>query len=110
MNSHFGFGARLRYWFDRTMSAGTGALIGWLALVSLVIIVLFGGLIALTGITQEGGDAIGFAEATWEALMRTMDAGTVGGDTGWTFRLVMLVVTIAGIFVFSTLIDRKSVV
>jgi voltage-gated potassium channel Kch len=33
-----------------------------------------------------------------------MDAGTIGGDTGWDFRLVMLIVTIAGIFVFSTLI------
>ena len=30
--------------------------------------------------------------------MRTLDAGTVGGDAGWGFRIVMLVVTMAGIF------------
>ena len=36
--------------------------------------------------------------------MRTLDAGTMGGDTGWGFRIVMLVVTIGGIFVVSTLI------
>src|SRR5512136_1191825 len=36
--------------------------------------------------------------------MRTFDAGTMGGDTGWGFRLVMLFVTIGGIFVVSTLI------
>src|SRR5512136_2820034 len=36
--------------------------------------------------------------------MRTFDAGTMGGDTGWGFRLVMLGVTIGGVFVISTLI------
>ena len=49
-----------------------------------------------------------FFEAAWESLMRSMDAGTVAGDTGWGFRFVGLLVTIAGIFIFSTLIGILS--
>jgi len=102
------FSSKLRYWFDQTMAAGTGALIGWLAIISLIIVVFFAAIITIAGITQQGGEALSFAEAAWESLMRTMDAGTVGGDTGWTFRLIMLLVTLAGIFVFSTLIGVLS--
>jgi voltage-gated potassium channel Kch len=108
MKSKHNFPARLRYWFDRTMSAGPGALIGWLGIVSLVIILAFGALITVTGITQEDGQSLGFAEATWESLMRTLDSGTMGGDTGWVFRFMMLMVTLAGIFVVSTLIGILS--
>jgi ion channel POLLUX/CASTOR len=102
------FSSKLRYWFDQTMAAGTGALIGWLGIISLVIIVAFGAFIALTGVSQEGGEALTFAEATWESLMRTLDSGTMGGDTGWVFRLIMLLVTLSGIFVVSTLIGVLS--
>ena len=49
-----------------------------------------------------------FIEGAWESLMRTMDAGTMGGDLGWSFRGVSLFVTIAGIFVFSALIGVLS--
>ncbi len=102
------FTSKLRYWFDQTMAAGTGALIGWLGIISLIIILAFGAIIAVTGIAQEDGQALTFAEAAWESLMRTLDAGTMGGDTGWVFRGVMLLVTLAGIFVVSTLIGVLS--
>lgn len=108
MKSSHSLSARLRYWFDRTMSAGTAALIGWLGVISLVIIFAFGAVITLSGIAQEDGQSLGFAEATWESLMRTLDAGTMGGDTGWVFRGLMLLVTLAGIFVVSTLIGLLS--
>jgi len=108
MKSSHSLAARLRYWFDRTMSAGTAALIGWLGIISLIIILAFGAVITVTGIAQEDGQSLGFAEATWESLMRTLDAGTMGGDTGWVFRGLMLLVTMAGIFVVSTLIGLLS--
>lgn len=101
-------GARLRYEFDKTMAGGAIALMGWLALISLVVIVIAGAVLALTGIAPEGGEPVGFIEGAWESLMRTMDAGTVGGDQGWSFRGVSLVVTFAGIFVFSALIGVIS--
>jgi hypothetical protein len=45
-----------------------------------------------------------FIEAGWGALMRTFDAGTMGGDSGWGLRSVGLIATIGGIFIVSALI------
>ena len=36
--------------------------------------------------------------------MRTVDTGTVAGDTGWSFRLVGFAITLGGIFIVSALI------
>jgi voltage-gated potassium channel Kch len=102
------FAARLRYAFDTSMSAGPIALIGWLAILSIVVIAVAGLVLAVTGIAPDGAERMGFVEAMWASLMRTLDAGTMGGDAGWGFRLVMLLVTIAGIFVVSTLIGILS--
>lgn len=99
---------RWRYDFDNFMSQGTIALISGLALVSLVFIVLMAAVVSLTGIAPAGGDRLSLPEALWGVLMRTLDSGTVGGDTGWTFRLTMLFVTFGGIFVVSTLIGLLS--
>jgi ion channel POLLUX/CASTOR len=101
-------GERLRYAFDKSMSAGPIALIGWLALISLVVIVFASLILVLFQVGPEGQPPVDFFEAIWESLMRSMDAGTVAGDTGWGFRLIGLLVTIAGIFIFSTLIGVLS--
>lgn len=100
--------ARLRYEFDKSMAAGTLALIGWLGVASLLIVIVAGLFLVLSGITQPDQPRLGFAEAAWESLMRAMDAGTVGGDSGWAFRGVMLIVTLAGLFVVSALIGVLS--
>jgi voltage-gated potassium channel Kch len=97
-------GEKFRYWFDQTMAAGTGALIAWLGAVSLVIIMAFATFITLIQLAPEDGKALGFAESIWQTTMRALDAGAVGADTGWFFRIVMLTVTFAGIFVVSALI------
>jgi voltage-gated potassium channel Kch len=52
----------------------------------------------------EDAEGITFLEAFWASLMRTLDPGTMGGDIGWGFRLVMLFVTLGGIFIVSALI------
>lgn len=101
-------GERLRYAFDKSMAAGPIALIGWLAVLSLIVIMVAGAIIAVLGITPDGGDNLNFIEAMWASLMRTLDAGTMGGDTGWSFRLIMLLVTLGGIFIVSTLIGVLS--
>jgi ion channel POLLUX/CASTOR len=101
------FRQRFQYFFDNFMSRGTVALIGGLALISLVVIFIAATIIRLGGkvLAPEGyGQGMTFFEAAWESLMRTFDAGTMGGDAGWGFRFVMLFVTIGGIFVVSTLI------
>ncbi len=102
----YSFRQRFGYWFDNLMSRGTSALIGGLALLTLVIIIIAALIITIGGrlLAPEGADTPGFLEAAWLSLMRTLDAGTMGGDAGWGFRLIMLLVTIGGIFIVSTLI------
>src|SRR5262245_33852907 len=95
---------RVRYAFDNTMSRGTIALIGWLAALSMLVVVAMAMVVTLVGITPAGGEQFTFPEAIWQSLMRTLDAGTMGGDAGWSFRIAMLLVTFGGIFVISTLI------
>jgi voltage-gated potassium channel Kch len=93
---------RLRYWFDNTMSRGPIALIAWLFLVSVLLIAVLSGVVVALGLDP---DKRGFIQVAWAGLMRTLDAGTMGGDQGsWSFLLVMLLVTLAGIFIVSTLI------
>lgn len=101
-------GARLRYAFDNSLSAGTVALIGWLGVVSLAVVTLAAALLTISGIKPDDGEALSFGEGLWQALMRAMDAGTVGGDNGWAFRAVMLVVTLGGLFIVGALISVLS--
>lgn len=103
-----GLGARLRYAFDKSMAAGPIALMGWLAVISLAVIVAASAILALLRIAPEGGNSLSFGEAMWESLMRTLDSGTMGGDAGWGFRVVMLAVTLGGIFIVSALIGVLS--
>ncbi len=79
-------------------------MIAWLALFSLAIIILAALIVSLAGIAPPGEEPLNFIEASWQALMRTLDAGMMGGDTGWGFRIVMFGVTLGGVFIISTLI------
>ena len=49
-----------------------------------------------------------FFEAMWLSLMRTLDPGTMGGDQGWLFRVLMLLVTIGGLIIVASLIGIVS--
>ncbi|GGX87862.1 CASTOR/POLLUX-related putative ion channel [Streptomyces hiroshimensis] len=95
---------RLRYWFDATMDRGTPALIGWLALASLLLVASITVLVVLC--TDEDTEANGgWAGVAWMSMLRTLDPGTMGGDTGGpVFLALMLLVTIGGIFIVSALI------
>ncbi len=101
------FKHKVQYRFDNLMSRGTIALIGGLGMLSLIVIAIAATVISLGGKTlapEGSSERMTFVEAAWESLMRTFDAGTMGADAGWGFRIVMLFVTIGGIFVVSTLI------
>jgi ion channel POLLUX/CASTOR len=104
MQPQYPFRERARYWFDNTLSRGPIALIGWLALASVVVIAIAAIIVVIFGIAPAGENQPGFFEAAWMSLMRTLDAGTMGGDAGWGFRFVMFAVTLGGVFVISTLI------
>ena len=98
---------RLRYRFEKTLSRGTVAIIGWLALVSAALIALSALILAAMRIGQDAADhehPYGFFEGMWQSMLRTLDPGVVAGDNGWQLRLLMMVVTIGGIFIVSILI------
>lgn len=95
---------RLRYKFDNTLSGGSAAVIGWLAALSVAVILTISLLVWLGQIGPSDEEPMTLSEAIWASLMRTLDPGTMGGDTGWRFRFAMLAVTLGGIFVISTFI------
>ncbi len=98
------FGDRLHYAFDNLMSRGTVALIVGLFVISMVFILVVAAIVVFVRIRPAGDSELTFLEAMWQSLMRTLDPGTMGGDEGWGFRVSMLIVTLGGIFVVSTLI------
>ena len=98
------FGDRLRYRFDNFMSRGTIALVGALFAGTFLLILVGTLILVLARLKPAGGEALGFGEALWQVTMRTVDTGTVAGDTGWSFRLVGFAITLGGIFIVSALI------
>ncbi len=104
MSNKYTFKQKLRYYFDNTLSRGTSSIIIWLAILSLLIIIVFGMVYAFSGINMKGEEGMNFFEAMWQTLLRSIDPGTMAGDTGWGFRLIGLLITIGGIFILSTLI------
>jgi voltage-gated potassium channel Kch len=100
-------GAKLRYSFENTLSKGPIAIIGWLAVLSILIVIIAGFAIALFGVPM-GDEKLGFIEASWRSLMRTLDAGNMADDAGWGLRIITLLVTAGGIFIISTFIGTLT--
>jgi voltage-gated potassium channel Kch len=96
---------RFRYRFDNFMSRGTIALVAALFAATLCIILTAAAILVFFGLRHDGSTArMGIAEAIWQVTMRTIDTGTVAGDTGWSYRLIGFLVTMGGIFITSALI------
>jgi ion channel POLLUX/CASTOR len=107
MSSEISWRDRLRYRFENTLSKGPSAMILWLGLASATVVFLAGVVITLSGMhATDAADSprLGLIEGAWHSLMRTLDAGNLSGDEGWGLRILMLLVTIFGIFVVSILI------
>jgi voltage-gated potassium channel Kch len=86
------------------MSRGASALIGWLGLASLGLIAVTASLAWVVSPKDAAGNGH-WPGLVWRSLLRTLDPGTMGGDTGSApFLGLMLAVTIGGIFIVSTLI------
>jgi hypothetical protein len=99
--------ARLRYKFDNVMAKGVGAQILLLAVITLVLVVIASLAIVVFGAYPEDeGTKDSFGLLIWKSLMHSLDPGTLGGDPtiNWGGVLIMLIVTIGGIFVLSALI------
>ncbi|MGY2895562.1 CASTOR/POLLUX-related putative ion channel [Deinococcus sp. UYEF24] len=102
-----GLGEQLRYRFDNSMSRGPSAMIGWLFLVSVLLIAVVTAFVVLTNQVPLGEDkkAIGVPALLWSNLLRALDSGALGSDSGSPLFLgTMFVMTLGGIFVVSILI------
>jgi len=98
---------RLRYRFENTLSRGTIAIIGWLALLSAGIVAtatLAIWALHLNTTPDDADSELGAIEGAWQSMLHALDPGTLAGDQGWPLRALMLVVTVGGIFVVSMLI------
>ncbi|MFC2123842.1 potassium transporter TrkA [Bacteroidota bacterium] len=99
---------RLRYAFDGVMSKGIISSIFLLILFSTFVVFTSAVVVTLLNIHPEGSDYLGFTDAFWASLMRTLDPGTMGDDKGWSYRIMMLIVTGYGILMLSTFIGLIS--
>lgn len=95
---------RLRYKFDNAMARGPLVVVAWLAGLSLAIMLLTALIALVADLTFAGGSHDGFAENFWQAMLRTVDAGSFAADTAWPTRILALVITLAGIFLAGSLI------
>ncbi len=90
---------RIQYWFDTTISRGPAALIAWLALVSIILILLASFIVWVIGVDAEKK----LTEQIWAFLMLTLepDAITFGH---WSIRVTTLLIVFTSIFIMSALI------
>ncbi|MEN9752059.1 MAG: hypothetical protein RLZZ600_1106 [Actinomycetota bacterium] len=95
---------RLRYGFDNAMSKGLVALIGLLGLASLAFILVMATIVTIFRLNPDDRE-LDFGEAFWSSLLRTLDPGTMGQDTGMGFRPAMLIVTLGGLILVASLIS-----
>ena len=102
---------RFSYWFDNWMARGTLALMALLGLATLVLVIVIFGvvqLLTLFGFYPNDDAETDPLDTLWGNLMRTLDPGTMGGDTGWPFRFAMLIITIGGLIIVASLIGIIS--
>ena len=101
-----GVRARVRYWFDSGLSRGPLVVIGWLLLLTLVVIVVAATadtVFSFVGVNdQEQG--LHFYESMWQSLLRVIDPGTFADDEEWSSRVLGLIITVIGIFLAGSLI------
>ncbi|MFJ6577404.1 NAD-binding lipoprotein [Streptomyces sp. NPDC091368] len=93
---------RLRYWFDTTLTRGTAALCGWLALVCLALVVPVSTALAWTD--QRTPASLGSRiAAVWRNTGQTM---RLGGEVGPPLRVALTVLlALIALFYVSTLVS-----
>jgi len=90
---------RLRYAFDNTMSKGSIALVGWLAVVAAVVILVVSLFVWFAALSPQKN----IVDQAWVYLLNTLDWDPMT-DAPWVARLASLVVALCSVFVMSALI------
>ncbi|MEZ5116094.1 MAG: hypothetical protein R2737_07490 [Candidatus Nanopelagicales bacterium] len=104
---HVTAGQRIRYRLDNALLRGSVPVLGWLIAVTVVVVALAATAMWLTG-WGPADEQTSFLEGMWLALTRSLDPGTFGGDEGTRFRLITLLVTLAGLLILATLVGLAT--
>lgn len=103
--THYPWRDRFRYAFDNLMASGASAQIGLLGVLSLVAVTAATAFCVWEGFKPEGAEHFSWLDTLWWSTGMVLDPGTMGNlAPGWSFRAVMFLVTMVGIFVVSILI------
>ena len=105
--SRYSLRQRFRYRFDNALSRGVWVVLVWLGVLAVAYVLAIALVVWITKI-GPGDQQTSFLEGIWYAMTRSLDPGTFSGDEGSKFRLVMLVVTITGIFLGAAIIGLIS--
>ena len=99
--------AKAKYKFDNTMAKGLLPLVILLSVSTVAFIVVVSFVVTAFKLFPKENE-LSFIEVLWGSLLRTLDPGTMGQDTGAGFRLAMLAVTLFGIILVAALIGIIS--
>jgi len=94
------FFAKLKYSFENSLSKGIGSLIGWLFLLTVIVVLSVTFFVWTFNLAVDNS----FIEQFWAFLLSTIGADAVH-DTTWLYRLFYLFIVFTGIFVTSILIS-----
>lgn len=100
---------KIKYKFDNFVSQGTISMIKGLGVITLIVITLFGGFLLALGLHPDHEDNFNIFESVWVNLTHALDPGVLGNhDENWPFRMFMLLTTVLGLVIISTLIGLVS--
>ena len=103
------FSDKVKYRFDSFVSQGTISMIKGLGVITVVVIILFGASLLLLGLHPDHESNFNIFESFWVNLTHALDPGVLGNhDENWPFRLFMLMTTVIGLVIISTLIGLVS--
>jgi hypothetical protein len=99
------FRERFRYWFDNTFSGGPRIIIGWLALGTIILVLVMTSISLIPGIQPDGQN---LKEVFWNILFQALTPNPFDAAARWQFLVVMLVVTLGSLLMVSILIGTLT--
>src|SRR5215813_638480 len=98
------FRRRLRYWFDNTMSRGTAALVGWLGLVTAILIVAVTAGLAFVAPPDDDGRPPNPFKLLWETFVSTFSLSGIPASGPIVELALWFILALGGIFIVSALV------
>lgn len=105
MNQKPTFFEKVRYRFDNSFAKGPLVIIGWLALITVLLVILMTAVALLPVIRPDG---MSFKELFWNILNQALTPNPADASLRWEYLLVMLLVTLASLFIVSILIGTLT--